>query len=109
MSRVCNLLPQKDLDRLPYDYIDPYYQTFKNPDGDYNIYFAYWGPFRVWSADTPDSNWHIDQPIDADIKFSHFLQVYPGLEHLSDTNIENRNFTSTYQGKDIRWSHSKKQ
>ena len=104
-----NLLPQKDLDRLPFDYVDPYYQTFKNPDGDYNVYFAYWGPFCIWSTDTPDGNWHIDQPVDTDIEFSHFLQVYPRLEHLSDTNIENWNFTSTYQGKDIRWSRSKKQ
>src|SRR5260370_24375155 len=109
MSQVHNLLLQKVLNRLPYDYIDPYYQTFQDTNGNYNVYFTHWGPFRIWSADNPDSNWCIDQPIESEIHSSHFLQVYPSLHHLSDTKLKNQNFTGTYQGKDVCWSHSKKQ
>ena|SRR5258707_2113982 len=106
MSRPRNLLTPNELNHLPYNYNDPYSSIFQDTTSNYTIYFATWGPFHVWSADDPDSNWHIDQPFNLDIQHSHFLQVYPGLEHLSDTKIQNHNFTGTYQYKDVCWSHS---
>ena len=109
MSRPHNLLTPNELDCLPYSYTDPYSSVFQDANGDYTIYFATWGPFCVWSADNPDSNWHINQPVELDIHCSHFLQVYPGLEHLLDTKIQNCNFTGTYQGKDVHWSCSQSQ
>ena len=106
MSQPYNLLTTDKLNQLPYNYTDPYSSIFQDANGDYTIYFAIWGPFCVWSADDPDGNWHIDQPFESDIHRSHFLQVYPGLEHLMDTKIQNRNFTGTYQNKDVHWSCS---